>query len=70
VIKNGYKGRRIFIAEDGFISLRPKALELGDHIYILAGLRVLLTLRLREQHYRLVGKAYIPRIINSKVVEE
>ena len=69
-MKNGCEGRRIFIAEDGFIGLGPEALEPGDYICVLAGSRVLLALRPREQHHRLVGEAYIPGMMNGEAVEE
>lgn len=54
-------GRRFILTSNGYYGLAPEAAEEGDVCCIISGLRVPVILRgiNKEQHYRLVGEAFI-----------
>ena len=52
-------GRRVFVTKKGFIGLGPAALQSGDRICALSGAAVPMILRPQDDHFVLVGEAYV-----------
>jgi hypothetical protein len=69
--------RRAFITKDGFLSLGPEGLRIGDHVFILSGSNVPFALGALDKkktgelktQYRLVGDCYVHGIMNGEMYE-
>lgn len=62
--------RRFFVTRKGFIGIGPPCLRRDDLVCILNGGIVPFLLRHREEHYKLVGDAYIYGIMNGEACEQ
>ncbi|KAB2571719.1 hypothetical protein DBV05_g9627 [Lasiodiplodia theobromae] len=62
--------RRFFITRKGFFGIGPPCLKRDDLVCILNGGIVPFVLRHREEHYKLVGDAYIYGIMNGEACEQ
>jgi hypothetical protein len=62
--------RRFFITEKGYLGLGPNKIETGDQVCILFGGKTPFILRKVEEHYKLIGEAYIHGIMNGEIVQQ
>lgn len=63
-------GRMFIATRDGRISFVPKNSREGDVIAVLAGGRVPIVLRPENDHYTVIGDAYIHGIMDGEAVED
>ena len=61
--------RRLVISENGYVGLGMWNVEVGDLICILLGCNFPVILRRIENHYVLIGEAYIDGIMNGEAME-
>jgi hypothetical protein len=60
--------RRLFFTSKYFVGMGPAAMAKGDIVCVLYGGRVPYILRLREDHYELIGKCYLHGFMQGEVV--
>ncbi|KAH8745035.1 hypothetical protein BGZ57DRAFT_742173, partial [Hyaloscypha finlandica] len=51
--------RRFFFTEKGYLGLGPNKIEAQDQVCIIFGGKTPFILRKVEEHYKLIGEAYI-----------
>lgn len=64
--------RDLFITEQGHLGFGMNTLELGDEIWVLAGVKVPLILRRQtgQGQYRLIGESYVHGIMHGEAVDD
>jgi Heterokaryon incompatibility protein (HET) len=61
--------RRLFFSRDGFVGLGPWNTTKGDIICVLLGCRSPVVLRKENEHYVLIGEAYIEGFMNGEAMD-
>ena len=71
-ISRTMRNRRLFISDGGHLGLAPSRVKEGDLISVLFGGSTPYVLRAYEEHFHLVGEAYIwhPQLMNGQVVDQ
>ncbi len=62
--------RRIFVTAQGYVGLGPQALRVGDSVYVLCGGYTPFILRPKEDHYQVVGAAYVDGLMQDEAAKK
>lgn len=63
-------GRRFFITQNNYVGLAPAESRVGDEVFVLLGVSVPFILRPEDNHYLVVGEAYVHGLMHGEAIRK